>query len=155
MAGDIFDELMGGADEGPLGNAVSAASASVCVLVVPENAPTGQFMHVEEMVYQRTAGIPQVIFEAVDPDIGDVVFENEPEFRLAMDSLTPVSIDAALAWCGERVGSVFDAYRAELEEAYFAALESAGPTRQAPGVDAVQPRARMPHSTGREGRGRK
>ncbi|AWO88231.1 hypothetical protein ABIE85_007103 [Bradyrhizobium diazoefficiens] len=153
---DIFDDLISGsADEGPLGNAVSAALPSVCVLMVPEKAPTGHCMHVEEMVYQRTAGIPQVIFEAVDPDIGEVVFENEPEFRLAMDSLTPVSVDAALAWCRGRIGAVFDAHRVELEEAYFAALESTGPTRRAPGADAVQPRARMPHSTGREGRGRK
>jgi hypothetical protein len=146
---DIFDDLVGGgADEGPLGSATSAASVSVCVLVVPEKAPTGQSMHVEEMVYQRTASIPQVIFESIDPETGEVAFENEIEFRQAMDSMAPVSINAALAWSTERVGAVFHAHRAELEETFLAALKSAGPTRQAPGADAVQPRARMPHSTG-------
>lgn len=151
---DIFDALIsGGTDEGPLGNAASAASAGV--LVVPEKSPAGQCMHVEELVYQRTARVPQVIFEAVDPDTGEVAFENEKEFRIAMDSLTPVSVDSALAWSGERLSAAFDAHRPELEGAYFAGLESAGPRQKAPGDDAVQPRARMPHTTGREGRARK
>ncbi|MET4290936.1 hypothetical protein ABIB06_002439 [Bradyrhizobium sp. LB8.2] len=153
---DIFDDLIGGgADEGPLGNTVSAALVSAHVLVVPDKSPTGQCMHVEERVYLRTAGVPQVVFEAVDPDTGEVAFENETQFRLAMDSLTSVSVDTALTWSVERVSAVFDAHRDELEEAYFAGLESAGPRQQAPGADAVQPRARMPHTTGRDGRGRK
>ncbi|MGY2931829.1 hypothetical protein ACVWZ6_001431 [Bradyrhizobium sp. GM6.1] len=80
---DIFDDLIsGGADEGPLGNTVSAALVSAHVLVVPDKSPTGQCMHVEERVYLRTAAIPQVVFEAVDPDTGELAFENETEFRL-------------------------------------------------------------------------
>jgi hypothetical protein len=148
---DIFDDLVGaGADEGPLSSATSTAAVSAGVLVVGEVAPTGQSLHAEEQVYLRTAGIPQIIFEALDPDTGEIAFQNAEEYRQAMGSLVPVSIDAALAWCGVRVGAVFEAHRAELEEAYLTAVEAAGPRRQPPGPDAVQLRARMPNTTGRD-----
>ncbi|OSI70871.1 hypothetical protein [Bradyrhizobium canariense] len=151
---DIFDDLIGGGADAPLGNATPAASTPVNVLVVPEKAPTGQSMHVEEMVYRRSANVPQVIFESVDPDTAEVTFDNSEEWRRAMHSLTPVSVEDALAWFSEHVGAVYEAHRTELAEAYFAAIETVGPARQAPGSSAVQARARMPHSTGRD-RGQK
>ncbi|MET4065912.1 hypothetical protein ABID58_000686 [Bradyrhizobium sp. S3.2.6] len=148
MGDDIFADLAGGgADDGPLSNATSAASASVCVLVVPEKAPWGRALHAEEAAYLKSAHIPQAIFESVNLDTGETIFENEMEFRRAMDSLVPVNIDAALTWCGERVGAVYEAHRDEIEAAHI------GEVPQAPGADAVQPRARMPHTTGRQGRG--
>lgn len=140
MSGDIFEELCGGADEGPLGNATSVQAGGV--LVVGERAPNGQALEVEEMVFLRTAGIPQVVFESADPETDEAIFDNEPEFRAAMGSLTPVTVDAALAWCGERVGAVYAAYREEIDAA------NTGEVAKPPGADAVQPRARMPHSTG-------
>jgi|GEM_PF-5305386 hypothetical protein len=140
--GDIFDDLVGGADEGPLGNAASAA-ANVSVLVVAEKAPTGQALHVEEAVFLKTAHVPQVIFDTVDSDTGEVVFGNELEFRKAMGAFAPVTVDAALAWCGERVGAVYDAHREEIDAA------NAGVMDAAPGANAVLRRAWMPHTTGR------
>lgn len=138
---DIFDDLIGGgADEGPLGNATTVQAGGV--LVVSERAPSGQALEVEEMVFLRTAGIPQVVFESADPETDEAIFDNEPEFRAAMGSLTPVTVDAALAWCGERVGAVYAAYREEIDAA------NTGEAAKPPGADAVQPRARMPHSTG-------
>ncbi|MCK1346027.1 hypothetical protein [Bradyrhizobium sp. CW11] len=147
---DVFEELAGGggAVEAPLGHATSAASASASVLVVPEKAPSGQALHVEEMVFLRTVRIPQVVFESVDQDSNENVFDNEMEFRHAMDLLSPVSIEAALAWSGERVGPVYAAHREEIDAA------NAGQTTQSPGVGAIAPRAKMPHSTGRD-RGQK
>lgn len=141
---DIFEELMGGgADESPLGNATSAAQAGG-VLVVSERAPSGQALHVEEKVFLRTAALPQVVFESADPETDEAIFDNEAEFRVAMGSLTPVTVDAALAWCGERVGAVYAAYREEIDAA------NTGEVAQPPGAVAVQPRAKMPHSTGRD-----
>ncbi|WP_369720072.1 hypothetical protein AB8Z38_23005 [Bradyrhizobium sp. LLZ17] len=149
MAVDIFEELIGGGGgENPLGHATSAAPASVGVLVVPEKAPWGQALHVEEMVYLRTADIPQVVFESEDSDSFETVFANEMEFRLAMASLTRVTVEAALAWTGERVGAVYAAHREEIDAAAIGAIV------QPPGADTVPRRAKMPHSTGRD-RGQK
>ncbi|MET4045348.1 hypothetical protein ABIC03_007080 [Bradyrhizobium sp. RT6a] len=146
---DVFEELAGGgSDEAPLGQATSAASASASVLVVPEKAPSGQALHVEEMVFLRTGRIPQVVFESVDQDSNETIFDNEMEFRRAMDSLSPVIVEAALAWSGERVGPIYAAHREEIDAA------NAGQTTQSPGVGAIAPRAKMPHSTGRD-RGQK
>lgn len=148
---DIFDDLIGGADEGPLGSAATSAATGASVLIVGEKAPSGQSLHVEERVFLKTVSIPQVAFEAEDPDSGTIVFENEIEFRQAMDSMAPVSVDAALAWSAERVGAVFEVHRPEMEAAYLGAIETAGEARKAPGADAAPVIwKRPPHSTGRD-----
>jgi hypothetical protein len=141
---DLWDELAGGgADEGPLGNATSAATTRGGILVVGERAPWGQALHAEEAAYLKSAHIPQVIFETADPNTGEPIFENEIDFKRAMDSLMPVTIETALAWSSERAGAVYAAHRDEIEAANI------GERPVAPGPDVVQPRARMPHSTGR------
>lgn len=138
---DVFDDLIGGgADEGPLGNATTV-QAGGC-LVVGEKALSGHALHASERVYLKAAHIPQVVFEGTDHETGDTNFDNEMEFRVAMGSLMPVTIEAACAWSAERVGAIFEAHREELTAAEI------GEVARPPGADAVQPRARMPHSTG-------
>jgi hypothetical protein len=137
--GDIFDDIMGGADEGPL---TQTAAPRGGILVVAEKAAWAPAMHISEAVYRHTAHIPQVVFESVDPDTGETIFDNELDFRRAMDSLTSVSVEAAMAWSAERVGAVFEAHHEELQAAEI------GEVPAAPGPGAVPTRTRKPHSTG-------
>ncbi|QPF91480.1 hypothetical protein [Bradyrhizobium commune] len=150
---DFLDDLMSPGGDG-LGEEANAATAGGS-LVVPEKAPDGSFLMVEEQAFLATGALGYlVMFAQPDEVTGEDTLSNGREFADAAGWLSLPDEQEALDWLNQRLGASFETWRPRLAEAWALALSNLEFTAK-PDPATVPRWARAPHSTGKLGRGHK
>lgn len=150
---DFLDDLVspGGDDIGEA-NAAEAGGS----LTVPERAPDGKFLLVEQQAFLATGALGYlVMFAQPDEVTGEDTLINAREFARCAGMVSLPSEDEALRWLNQQLGENYEAWRPRLAEAWADALSNSEITAKPNPKDMPRIWKRPPHSTGKLGRGRK
>lgn len=144
---DFLDDLVSPGDG--IGDEDNAASAGGS-LVVPEKAPDGRFLMVEEQAFLATGALGYlVMFAQPDEVTGEDTLSNAREFADAAGMVSLPDEEQALQWLNQRLGENFEAWRERLAEAWAQAASHVPTAAKPEPGDAPRIWKRPPHSTGR------
>ncbi|WP_426437797.1 hypothetical protein [Bradyrhizobium genosp. P] len=111
-----FDDLMTRAADVGIGQQHAEPDFG---LVLSEPAPSSEFMLTEQRAYLAISdALRMPVFVEQDPETGIEVFVNERHFRDLVGSLTPLTVDEALALTTAAAELAFERHADEIAKAY-------------------------------------
>lgn len=145
MSNDFFDDLVSPAEDFSEANAAVAGGS----LLVPERAPTGQFLNIEAEAFRAAGALAYLaLFVEADEITGEAILSNAREIADAAGMVSLPDEQEAFDWLNWRLGEAFEPWRPRLAAAWAEAeANSPAPAKPKP-EDAPLVWKRPPHSTG-------
>lgn len=144
---DFLDDLIS-----PGGDDIGEANAPVVSgsLIVPERAPNGAFLLVEQQAFLAAGPLAYLtVFIEADEATDEPVLINAREFADAAGMVSLPDEEQALDWLSQRLGEAFEPWRERIDEAWAEALSNSEFAAKPKPGDAPLIWKRPPHTTGR------